>query len=226
MPGASRPPRPRSGEDVDRPPPRPARPRGGVPMRSVCSMAGAFTPPPPFPPAPLPSGRGYRCASHSWDPGARRVPLPHLAGTRRTAVTARGRAARAPPRGAAGHGRVRQKAGNFPKSSDVYLSNPVPRPLSQGGPQLATAIGPHVRAPAPSPQPVPPRRTQRLRARSFTRSPQRLATSAAVIYATSTDIQTRQGTFDSPTRWTYWRVQPAGTVRRVPHVLEGREVPR
>ena len=52
------------------------------------------------------------------------------------------------------------------------------------------------------------------------------ATHEPVIYATILDIQSRQGTFDSPTRWTYWRVQSAVILRHVPHVLEGRDVPR
>ena len=61
---------------------------------------------------------------------------------------------------------------------------------------------------------------------SNTRTRTPTATHDPVIYATILDIQSRQGTFDSPTRWTYWRVQSAVTLRHVPHVLEGRDVPR
>jgi len=91
---------------------------------------------------------------------------------------------------------------------------------------LATAIDPSVRDPAPS---AGPGNTRPCRdpsgTVSITRFGVRTATSDTVTYATLADIQSRLGTFDSPTRWTYWRVQSAGTLRRVPIAEEGRELP-
>lgn len=122
-----------------------------------------------------------------------------------------------------------EKVGNFPKLPDVYMSIRFLRPLSQGGPRLAAAIGPPVPTCA-TPRVFGPPRAERLedrdRAVPNTRTKPWIATHGTVIYATLFDIQSRQGTFDSPTRWTYWRVQSVGSPRHVPHALEGRKVPR
>ncbi|SIO90276.1 hypothetical protein BQ8420_25835 [Nocardiopsis sp. JB363] len=122
-----------------------------------------------------------------------------------------------------------EKVGNFPKLPDVYLSIRMSSVPFLGGPQLAAALGSPVRVRAASlvsgrSRPGVPE--DRHGAVSITRTLPLTATHDPVIYATILDIQSRQGTFDSPTRWTYWRVQSAVTLRHVPYVLEGRDVPQ
>ena len=92
---------------------------------------------------------------------------------------------------------------------------------SQGGPQLATAIDPFVRHPARS---AGLDNTDE-RTTPFTLSEGHLTTDSVVIYATSADIQSIQGTFAPLTRWTYWCVQSVGTHHHAPDAKEGREVP-